>query len=101
MYLSEMWSYFDGTIHCQYTVCVQASLLAQECWHQVCSPDRQLHCSGVFNMPDQDPSVLEARKKIRNRIKNNTKVVPTPNTMVPGEAQGTQCEYVYTDLRSL
>lgn len=58
--MSEMRSYFDGTIQCQYSVCAQASLLAQECWHQVCSPDRQLHCHGVFNMPHQDPSALEA-----------------------------------------
>lgn len=47
------------------SLCVRASLLAQECWHQACSPDRQLHCSGVFNMPDQDPGVLEAPKTTR------------------------------------
>ncbi len=47
---------------------MQASLLAQECWHQVCSPDRQLHCSGVFNMPGQDPSALEALKKLHQKM---------------------------------
>ena len=51
------------------SICVQASLLAQECWHQVCSPDRQLHCSGVFNMPDQDPGVLKAEGKYKNASK--------------------------------
>lgn len=79
--MSEMQSYFDGTIQCQCSVCAQASLLAQECWHQVCSPDRQLHCSGLFNMPRQDPSAPEARKKIRN----NPKVVLTVVTVLAGE----------------
>lgn len=54
---------------CAACICAQASSLAQECWHQVCSPDRQLHCSGVFNMPHQDPSLLDplSLNKIRVR----------------------------------
>lgn len=69
------------------SVCVQASLLAQECWHQVCSPDRQLHCSGVFNMPDQDPSVLKALKKIKKCINNERKIILARFAMVQGEKQ--------------
>lgn len=75
MHLIEMLSYFDGNIPLPVCVCVcvRASLPAQECWHQVCSPDRQLHCSGVFNMPHQDPSVLEALKKIRKKVHRKKK----------------------------
>lgn len=56
---------------CVACICAQASSVAQECWHQVCSPDRQLHCSGVFNMPHQDTSLQDplSLNKIRECVK--------------------------------
>lgn len=44
------------------------ALLAQECWHPARRPDRQLHCSGVFNMPRQDPGASRIVGKLHPKV---------------------------------